>query len=146
MTEMIASLEQALALSPENAPLRMQLAQLLANALRWNEAEEHFKQLLARTPSDQKAKLGLANVFRRTDRLSAAIVIYDELHERGMRDPNFLITYSKALVKDGSMEKAQEIYRVLVTASPNMADEELDGLFRQAYAEEIGRASCRERV
>ena len=136
MTEMIASLEQALALSPENAPLRMQLAQLLANALRWSEAEEHFKELLARAPGDEKAKLGLANVFRRTDRLSAAIIVYDELHGRGMRDPGFLITYSKALVKDGSMAKAQEIYRELVTASPNMADEELDGLFRQGYSED----------
>lgn len=132
---MIAALEQALALSPDNAPLRLQLAALLVNAERWPEAEAHYKHVLAQSPADLKAKLGLANVFRKTDRLSAAIVIYDELHDRGNREPELLLAYSRALVKDGSTRKAQEVYQELIARSPNMADDELDGLFRVGGAE-----------
>ncbi len=134
-TEMITALEQALVLSPENAPLRLQLAALLVNAERWSDAETHYKHLLSSNSSDLKAKLGLANVFRRTDRPSAAIVIYDELHERGHREPELLLTYSKALVKDGSLAKAQEVYQQLIAIAPNMGDEELDGLFRLGHGE-----------
>ena len=127
---MIAALEQALALSPDNAPLRLQLAALCVNAERWADAETHYKHVLSTDPSDLKAKLGLANVFRRTDRLSAAIVVYDELHDRGVRDPELLLAYSRALVKEGSTSKAQQVYEELISRAPGMADAELDGLFR----------------
>lgn len=127
---MIAALEHALALSPDNAPLRLQLAALLMNAERWTDAETHFKHVLTANPSDLKAKLGLANVFRRTDRPSAAIVIYDELYDRGSRDPELLLAYSRALVKDGSDGKAQQVYQELIAKAPGMADNELDSLFR----------------
>ncbi len=127
---MIAALEQALALNPDNAPLRMQLAALCMNAERWPEAETHYKHVLAADPSDLKAKLGLANVFRRTDRLSAAIVVYDELHDRGVRDPELLLAYSRALAKEGSTGKAQQVYQELIARAPGMADAELDSLFR----------------
>lgn len=130
MTELIVSLEQALALSPDNMPLRLQLAALLVNAERWTDAETHYKQALAADPSHVKAKLGLANVFRRTDRLSAAIVVYDELFDRGEKDPEFLLMYSKGLVKDGQTRKAQEVYQELIMRAPNLADGELDALFR----------------
>ena len=49
LTEMIAALEQALALSPDNAPLRLQLAALCMNADRWSDAEMHYKQVLITT-------------------------------------------------------------------------------------------------
>ena len=93
---MIAALEQALALSPDNAPLRLQLAAMCANAERWPDAEAHYKHVLGNDPADQKAKLGLAKVFQRTDRLSAALVIYDELYDRGVRDPELLLALSRA--------------------------------------------------
>lgn len=127
---MIAALEQALALSPDNAPLRLQLAALCMNADRWSDAEMHYKQVLINNPQDQKAKLGLARLFQRTDRLSAAIVIYDELYDRGVRDPELLLAYSRALVRDGSDNRAQQVYMELVAKAPNMADDELDSLFR----------------
>ncbi|MBP7515348.1 MAG: AAA family ATPase [Flavobacteriales bacterium] len=135
---MIAALEQALALSPDNAPLRMQLAALCVNAERWPDAETHYKHVLSTDPSDLKAKLGLANVFRRTDRLSAAIVVYDELHDRGMRDPELLLAYSRALAKEGSTGKAQQVYQELIARAPGMADAELDGLFRVGGQEGYG--------
>ena len=105
LTEMIAALEQALALSPDNAPLRLQLAAMCANAERWPDAEAHYKHVLGNDPADQKAKLGLAKVFQRTDRLSAALVIYDELYDRGVRDPELLLALSRALVREGSERK-----------------------------------------
>ncbi len=108
----------------------MQLAALCVNAERWADAETHYKHVLSTDPSDLKAKLGLANVFRRTDRLSAAIVVYDELHDRGVRDPELLLAYSRALVKEGSTSKAQQVYEELISRAPGMADAELDGLFR----------------
>ncbi len=138
LTSMIAALEQALALSPDNAPLRMQLAALCVNAERWPDAETHYKHVLSTDPSDLKAKLGLANVFRRTDRLSAAIVVYDELHDRGMRDPELLLAYSRALAKEGSTGKAQQVYQELIARAPGMADAELDGLFRVGGQEGYG--------
>ncbi|MFT3886534.1 MAG: AAA family ATPase [Flavobacteriales bacterium] len=135
VTEMIAALEQALTVSPDNVPLRMQLAQLLVSARRWPKAEAHYKTVLDRAPSDTKAKLGLAKVFMNTDRTGAAIVVYDELYESGLRGPELLLAYAKALVGEGSLNKAQEVYVQLVSAYPNMADEELDGLFRLGRTE-----------
>ncbi len=135
---MIAALEQALALSPDNAPLRLQLASLCMNAERWSEAETHYKHVLAADPSDLKAKLGLASVFRRTDRLSAAIVVYDELHDRGVREPELLLAYSRALATEGSMGKAQQVYQELIARAPGMADAELDSLFRVGGQEGYG--------
>jgi transitional endoplasmic reticulum ATPase len=130
ITEMIAALEQALEVSPDNVPLRLQLAQLLAGAHRWAQAEEHFKRIIERAPSETKAKLGLAKVFSNTERVSAAVVVLDELFENGFREADFLLTYAKTLVRDGSLNKAQEVYQELIARAPNLADEELDGLFR----------------
>lgn len=132
---MINALEQALEVSPDNVPLRLQLAQLLTGAHRWTEAELHYKRVIDRAPAEVKAKLGLARVFSHTDRVSAAVVVLDEVFESGLRDPAFLLTYARTLVNDGSLNKAQEVYMQLLTAHPDQADEELDVLFRTGHAE-----------
>ncbi len=135
LTEMIAALEQALEVSPDNVPLRMQLAQLLSGAHRWSEAEQHYKRVIERAPAEVRAKLGLATVFSRTDRVSAAVVVMDEVYDGGHRDPGFLVTYARTLVDDGSLNKAQEVYVELLSVHPDANTEDLDTLFRLGHGE-----------
>jgi transitional endoplasmic reticulum ATPase len=123
----IKSLLQALELSPDNGPLRMLLADTYFALGRYDEAEREYTTYLSYHTGDSKAKKGLLKSFFHRGNYSAAIVIIEDLKQSS--DPIELdieTLYAKALYREGSIGKAQEVYQSLMMRHPGFTDEELD--------------------
>lgn len=127
---MIESLRQALKVSPQNVPLKMHLAEVLKNAGRLEEAEQEFAELISLTDSPE-SKTGLSSVFYLKGEYSKCNVVLEELIQQGNNDLDTLILHAKALVKEHSISKAQEVYSKALSLYPGVRDEELDKELRQ---------------
>lgn len=125
----IESLKEALKFSPENVPLRLHLAQTLFNNKRIEEAEKHF-QIILEFSNNQKAKFGLAQVFYAKGDYSKTIVVLEELIGGGNSEIPILVLNAKALLKEGSMTQAIEVYKRVLAEDPHFTNEELDAQLR----------------
>ena len=130
----IANLKEALQFSPDNFPLKIQLAEMLLKAGRLDEAEHEYKGALALNGSD-KAKTGLANVYYSKGEYSRCNVIMEELLQAGKEDFNLLLLHAKALLKEGSKREAVNAYQRALSLNPGYSDDELDGQLRLGAAE-----------
>ncbi len=74
----IDSLREALKFSPDNVPLRLHLAETLLQMERYDEAEQEFREILAKSPGD-KPLIGLAKVYYRKGAYATCNVILEDL-------------------------------------------------------------------
>jgi len=128
MNEAIKNLEEALAMSPDNVPLRLHLADLMLNEKMYAEAAQHFGQVLQKSYGNVKAQTGLANCYYNTGKFSAAIIIYEQLQNQLSTDDN--IRFVKCLIRENSMHEAGAIYQKIIAANPSFKDEEIDNYLR----------------
>lgn len=124
----IKSLLEALAVSPDNVPLRLHVAEMLLSAKDYAEAEAQFKTVLEKSYGNEKAQLGLAECYFNTNRFAAAQIIYEGLQHR-LSQPD-QVRYIKCLVKENALSQAISLYQQLIALNPNFSDSELDGLLR----------------
>tara|TARA_R110002050_G_scaffold191297_2_gene326047 strand:+ start:441 stop:1754 length:1314 start_codon:yes stop_codon:yes gene_type:complete len=132
----IESLKEALKYSPENAPLRLLLAENLLSLNRLEEAEAEYSILL-KSSDDLKIKVGLAKVYYKKGNYSACNVILEEMIEMGSKDLKLLSLYAKALLKEDELAKALEIYQKVLAIDPQYYDEELDSALRLRATTEV---------
>jgi transitional endoplasmic reticulum ATPase len=125
----IQSLREALKHSPDNIPLRMLLAETLLTMNRLDEAEAEYS-ILVKGGNDVKSRTGLATVFFKKGNYSACNVILEEVIESGYHDIEVLTLYSKALIREDSISKAIEMYKLALEIDPSHYDEELDSQLR----------------
>jgi transitional endoplasmic reticulum ATPase len=126
--ETIKNLLEAIAVSPDNVPLRLHLAELMLSEKLYAEASAHFSEVLQRSYGNTKAQTGLANCYYNTGKFSAAIIIYEQLQNQLSQEDN--TRFIKCLVKENSMQQAVEVYRKMIAANPSYRDEEIDGYLR----------------
>lgn len=122
----IKGLQEALALSPDNLPLRLMLAEGLLKVSRLNESEDEFKKILNQNKDHELAKLGLANVYFQQEKYSTAIIIFEDVDDKSPLSPDNLILLSKALVRNGETAKAIDYYKKSLGLNSSLTDEELD--------------------
>lgn len=131
----IDSLREALKHSPDNAPLRLLLADTLLSLNRLEEAETEYSTLI-KLSNDVKAKVGLATVFFKKGNYSACNVVLEEVIDRGANDISVFTLYAKGLLKENSIAKAVEAYQKALAIDRNYFDEELDSQLRQRGSNE----------
>lgn len=129
----INNLREALAHSPENVPLRLHLAQSLAQLFQYTEAEQEFKAVLRLSPQHQDAKFGLAKTYFQQERYGVAIVVLEELLQMVPDDERSQLLLCRAHLRNDNKAEAQEAYQALVRANPTIRDEELDQAFRNFH-------------
>ena len=134
MSEEIDNLREALKHSPDNVPLRLYLADMLIRAGRNEDAESEYKAALQSDPNHLKAKIGLAKLYLRLQNFSAAIVILEDLAGMYPNDADVLINYARALLREGSIGQARDVYQDLLATRPDLRDEELDNVLRRGAA------------
>ena len=76
-------LREALKFSPDNIPLRQHIAETLLNRGEAAAAAIEYQQALALAPANLDLKLGLARAFYQEEKDSAALVIIEDLLDRG---------------------------------------------------------------
>lgn len=137
MSPDIKALTEALNFSPDNHALRLLLANLLLANGQPEEAELHFKILLANSTAGNDAKLGLAKCYVQQGKNSAAVVILEELLEAKPDDTDLLLLISRALLRNDESAKAIEYYKRCLALNPKITDEELDQNLRNTGSNEL---------
>ena len=126
----IEALRQALRVSPENLPLRVHLAEVLAQAQRWSEAEVELREALRIDPEEEEARVELARVLHRQKRSSEALFLLRQLGSPSdrVRGRSHRLA-ADVLLELGQVERARDEYLKAVEADPSLEDE--------AFAEQI---------
>lgn len=121
----INSLKEALRFSPGNIPLKKHLAETLLKASRLDEAEQEYKELLT-VEETLEIKTSLAKVFYHKGEYSKCNVILEELIHTWTADFDAMILHAKALLKEHSIAKATDVYKMALSVNPAFRDDELD--------------------
>ncbi|MDC1141800.1 AAA family ATPase [Planctomycetota bacterium] len=121
----IAALYEALALTPENLPLRQYLAQSLMQLARYEDAVEVFKVGLKLSIAEISLEQGLASAFSQLGRNSEALAILETLGTRPNCPPQVHFDYAKLLLGENDIRAARTAYQRAITAAPELADAEL---------------------
>ncbi len=124
MADDIQTLKQAVALSPDNAPLRRHLGDVLAAVDRHEEAVEEYKAALALEPSDG-LRLDLAREFLALGKTGEAAVLVDVALEANEGSAPAHVLRARLLLNEGDLEGARDAYRRAVALDPGAADAEL---------------------
>jgi SpoVK/Ycf46/Vps4 family AAA+-type ATPase len=126
--EIIRNLLDAIQVSPDNIPLRLQVASMMMAERMYSEAATQFQEILDRNYGNVKAQAGLASCYYHQQKYSAAIIIYEQLQQQLSKADR--ISYTKALIRENSLQQAKEIYQQLLAEDPGFADEEIDSFLR----------------
>jgi AAA+ superfamily predicted ATPase len=128
----VRALREALKFSPDNAPLRRHLAEVLLGFGRAEEAERELREAIATAPSDHALKVLLARVYFQLGRASHAVVILDDLHKNAPASmtPPARVLYARVLLAANEPQRAAFQYRQAIEADPSLAD--------PALAEQLG--------
>ena len=133
--EIIKNLLEALEVSPENVPLRLQVAGMLMAEKKYEEATKQYQDVLQRSYGNTKAQSGLAAGYYYQQKYSAAIIVYEQMQNDIATADQLL--YIKCLIKEQSMEQAQSNYQQVLALNPGFADEEIDSHLRMPSANDI---------
>ena len=131
INDSIAPLLDALKLSPDNVPLRMHVAGLLAADSNFEQAIVHYKEILRLQPNNTLAKIGLGTVYFHLHKYSASVILFEQVAVPDF-DVQPLILYIKALLKENSIGHAMDLYKEVLHRNPNFSDTEIDGILRQS--------------
>lgn len=123
--EAIRGLREALAVSPDNIPLRVHLGQTLAGFGRFDEAEVAVRAALSLAPDDANVKLSLAGVYAQQDKTSQAMVIVEDLCNKRGASAKAYVLYAKLLLSEGDVSGAVAQYKLAIEIDPEAADEQL---------------------
>ena len=133
--EAIDNLREALKFSPNNIPLKKLLAESLLASKRLEEAEKEFVELANLSPA-KSIKVALADIFLQKGEISKSIVVLEETLEHHTEDFDTLLLYTKALLAEKSIHKAQEAYQKAISLNPLYRNDELDAQFRMSTSAE----------
>ena len=120
----LKALREALAVSPDNVPLREHLASTLLAADRANEAEAEYREALARG-AGSGAQLGLARAFFALGKLREASVLAESLAEDSPEDAGAQFLLARVLLNEGQPVEARERYTRAVQLDPSLSDPDL---------------------
>ncbi|MGI8951894.1 MAG: AAA family ATPase [Chitinophagaceae bacterium] len=134
MSETIEQLKEAVALSPENIPLRLHLAELMIKDFLYKEAAEQFNEVLKKNYGNAKARKGLADVYFKQKKYSAAIIIYEALLKENALNWEEMVPFVRCLIKEKSFGEAVEVYKKLLQQNPLFKDDEIDAALRMPSA------------
>lgn len=127
----IEELKQAIAQSPENTYLRLLLIRKMQQYdVYKDELEEQINTLLRYDPQNKEAKELLAKIAFDKGRTSTCIIILEELDGSDVLSNHGKLTLAKAYLKEENLERARELYEMVLLMDPNATDEELDNTFR----------------
>ena len=133
--EIIKNLLEALEVSPENVPLRLQVAGMMMAEKKYEEATNQYQEALQRSYGNVKAQAGLAAGYYYQQKFSAAIMVYEQM-ENSITTADQVL-YIKCLIKENSIELALTNYQQVLALNPGFADEEIDKHLRMPSVDDL---------
>lgn len=130
--EIIRNLLEALEFSPDNIPLRLQVADMMMKERLYEDAAKQYQLVLDKQYGNNRASAGLAASYYQRQKYSAAIVVYEQIAGGLTREDQVL--YIKSLIKENSVEQAIAVYQELLAQYPDFTDDEIDTALRMPSA------------
>lgn len=124
----VRALREALAVSPDNLPLRVHLGRTLLDAGRPHDALAEFKVALQADPERVDARIGAGAAALAIGDFAAVVDAWFTV--RGELTPEELRELARAAAKAGKREEAKQAYTELTRADPSLRDLELDRTLR----------------
>jgi len=121
----IESLKQALAVSPNNVPLILLLANAYIDQFNLEEARTRFDQVLAIEPENAEAKTGVAQILDLNGKTSEAVIRLEQVCQES---PEFAPAWrlrAKLALNEDEADAAREFYDRAIVLDPGQADAEL---------------------
>jgi transitional endoplasmic reticulum ATPase len=116
---------EAVRIAPDDVALRRLLGESLLEDGLVDEAEAEFRAALRLDPDDRAARMGLVNVFRAQNKLSAALVVLEEEVRAGRGGSEVQLLLARLLLETGETQRARQAYEAATAADPDAADVEL---------------------
>lgn len=127
----IQELIEAVSKSPENTYIRLILIKKLLNDVAYSEQLSfHLGELLKHDPNNIEGKNLLAQNYFKHDKLSACIILGEELEAKGKLNIQTKLILSKAYFKEKNLSRSKALYEEVLDENPNSYDDELDAAFR----------------
>lgn len=124
--EIITVLHDALASSPDKAPLRKYLADLLLADGKFKEAEKEYREVLSYTPDDDEVKFALATAFYHQEKGMVALVILERLMKGANPPAPVFLLSARSYLQSNQRERAVKAYQQALRKDPALADAELE--------------------
>ena len=124
MTDPLQTLRDAIGHSPENLPLRQHLAESLVGLGRLDEAEQEYRLAVGLAPGNSKFRVGLAEVYYRQGKNSAALVVVEDLQKKPDTPASAYLLHAKLLFRAGEVERAVAQYKNAIDKDEAVADKE----------------------
>ena len=128
---MLESLLEALKFSPENIPLRLQIAKLFLQNGNTQEAEEHLLFILGKEPQHQDAKYNLATCFFRQEKFGAAELLLEEILAK-QKSVEALELLCYCYINQGELRDAQNTYQEILGIDTRYTNAEFDEKLKNA--------------
>ncbi|MGB5942263.1 MAG: AAA family ATPase [Leeuwenhoekiella sp.] len=129
---MLESLLEALKYSPNNIPLKLQVAKLYADKRQFEEAENHLVQIIDLDTSHNEAKFELARCFYKRDKYAAAEILLEELIKKSSNvDYLELLCYCQLKQKD--FAEAQDTYQSILNIDRHYSNPDFDTHLKVAH-------------
>jgi len=122
---MLESLLEALKLSPNNIPLKLQVAKLYAQMGNFENCEKHLYEIIDIDSSDKEAKYELANCFYKQGKTPAAEVLLEEI-VRNSNEIRYIELLCYCQLSQENYIDAQESYKDILTINPSYTNEDFD--------------------
>ena len=123
MDDSIKALRDALAVTPDNVPLRRHLAESLLKFAAYDDAVEVYKEGLRLEAAEPTLELGLAEAFTKAGRDNEALALLE-----GMSNPlpKAHLLRARLLIREGSLDPARSAYRRALDDDPTLEDADLN--------------------
>ncbi|MEM9480245.1 MAG: AAA family ATPase [Verrucomicrobiota bacterium] len=142
----LKALEQAVAVSPENVPLNLLLAQAYMDAFSLEDARARFEHVLSLDAANPQAKTGIAQILDFNGRTSEAIIRLEQIcAESPAYAPAWILRAKLALTEDNAVD-ARDYYQRAISADGAAADLELLKRIEEAGGTEEKVANTKSRI
>lgn len=132
---MLESLLEALQFSPDNIPLRLQIAKLYLQEDNSSEAEKHLLFVIDKKPQNLEGKFELAKCFYKEQKFSAAEILLEEILEKERSEKALeLICYCH--IHQENLFAAQEAYKEILELDPKYTNEYFDERLKGAVTQD----------
>jgi transitional endoplasmic reticulum ATPase len=128
----IESLKQALAVSPENVPLILLLANAYLDQFNLDEARAQYEQALATEPANAEATTGVAQILDLNGKTSEAILRLEQLCGENPEYAPAWRLRAKLALNENDASAAREFYDRAIALNPSLADADLLKRIEQA--------------
>ena len=118
----IDSLKAALAVSPENVPLLLMLAQAQMESFALDDARATFDRVIAQEPNHPEARVGIAQVLDLNGRNSEAILRIEQVCAESPDYAPAWLLRAKLSLNEGNKEEAYDSYQRAVRGDAALAD------------------------